>query len=96
MLVDRILADLLDHAGKIVAAVLVLGGLLVWLIPPEGHPVSSLQERCQARQLPVRVVTLQPGSPEEQRFLSMVPGGQREKLPDGRWAFCRANLGTRS
>jgi hypothetical protein len=92
MLLDRILADLFDHAGKIVAAVLVVGGLLLWLTMSGGHPVSTLQERCQDRGLPVRVVKLEPGSHEEERFLAMVPGDQRERLPDGHWAFCRANL----
>jgi len=59
---------------------------------PATHPVSALQARCQEQQLPVRVIKLTPGSHEEERFLAMVPGGNREPLADGHWAFCRANL----
>jgi hypothetical protein len=92
MILHRVLADLFDHAGKIVIAVLVLGGVLVWFTMPRAHPVSTLQERCREKQLPVRVIKLQPGSHEEERFLLMVPGSNREQLPDGHWAFCRANL----
>ena len=92
MLLDRILADLFDHAGKIVAAVLVVGGGFVWLTLSSPHPVSTLQERCLEKELPLRVVKLEPGSHEEERFFAMVPGGQRERLPNGHWAFCRANL----
>jgi hypothetical protein len=96
MLLDRILADLFDHAGKIVVAVLVLGGFFVWVTMPATHPVSTLQARCQEQQLPVRVIKLEPGSHEEERFLLMVPGSNRERLPDGHWAFCRANLQMRT
>ncbi len=96
MILHRILADLFDHAGKIVIAMLVLGGVLVWFTMPRPHPVSTLQERCSEKQLPVRVIKLQPGSHEEERFLAMVPGGNRERLPDGHWAFCRANLQMRT
>ena len=92
MLLDRILAVLFDHSGKIVAALLVGGAGLLWLSTSGTHPVSTLQERCQEKQLPVRVVKLESGSPEEERFLAMVPGANRERLPDGHWAFCRANL----
>ena len=92
MALHRILVDLFDHAGKIVVVVLALGGLFVWFTMPRAHPVSSLQERCREKQLPVRVIKLQPGSHEEERFLLMVPGNNREQLPDGHWAFCRANL----
>ena len=92
MLLDRILADLFDHAGKIVAAVMILGGLVVWVTMPTTDPVSTLQARCQEKQLPVRVIKLEPGSHQEERFLAMVPGSNRERLPDGSWAFCRANL----
>jgi hypothetical protein len=92
MALNRMLADHFDHSGKIVGAVLVLGGLFVWFAMPATHPVSTLQERCQEQQLPVRVIKLEPGSPAEQRFLAMVPGSNRERLPDGHWAFCRANL----
>ncbi len=95
MVLHRILADLFDHSGKIVAAVLVLGGVFVWFTMPAIHPVSTLQERCQEQQLPVRVIKLEPGSPAEERFLAMVPGSNRERLPDGHWAFCRANLQVR-
>jgi len=96
MLLDRILAGFVDHAGKIVVAVLVLGGLIVWVTMPTTHPVSTLQARCLEKQLPVRVIKLEPGSHEEERFLLMVPGGNRERLPDGHWAFCRANLQMRT
>ncbi len=96
MLLSQILADLFDHSGKIVAAVVVLGGLFVWFTMPATHPVSTLQERCQEKQLPVRVVKLEPGSQAEERFLAMVPGSNRERLPDGHWAFCRANLQIRT
>ena len=96
MLLSRILADLFDHSGKIVAAVVVLGGLFVWFTMPATHPVSTLQERCQEKQLSVRVVKLEPGSHEEERFLAMVPGSNRERLPEGHWAFCRANLQIRT
>ncbi|HUP35902.1 MAG TPA: hypothetical protein VNC82_10730 [Candidatus Limnocylindria bacterium] len=92
MLLDRILAGLFDHSGKIVVAVLAFGGLFAWLTMPHAHPVSMLHERCREKQLPVRVIKLQPGSHEEERFLLMVPGSNREQLPDGHWAFCRANL----
>ncbi len=96
MLLSHILADLFDHSGKIVAAVVVLGGLFVWFTMPATHPVSTLQERCQEKQLPVRVIKLEPGSHEEERFLAMVPGSNRERLPEGHWAFCRANLQIRT
>jgi hypothetical protein len=96
MLLNRILVDLFDHAGTIVVVVLVLGGLFVWVTMPATHPVSTLQARCQDKQLPVRVIKLEPGSHEEERFLSMVPGSNRERLPDGHWAFCRANLEMRT
>ena len=96
MLLDRILADLFDHAGTIVVAVLVLGGLVVWVTMPATHPVSTLQARCQEKQLPVRVIKLEPGSQEEEWFLARVPGSNRERLPDGHWAFCRANLQMRT
>jgi len=96
MLLGRILGDLFDHSGKIVAAVLILGGLFVWFTMPATHPVSTFQARCRQQQLPVRVVKLEPGSHEEERFLAMVPGGNRERLPEGHWAFCRANLQLRT
>ena len=92
MALDRILTDLFDHSRKIVAAVLVLGGLFVWFTMPATHPVSTLQERCQEKQLPIRVIKLETGSQAEERFLLMVPSSNRERLPDGHWAFCRANL----
>ena len=95
MLLDRILAGPFDHSGKIVVAGLAFGGLFAWLTMPRAHPVSTLQARCQQEQLPVRVIKLQPGSHEEERFLLMVPGSNRERRPDGHWVFCRANLQTR-
>lgn len=92
MLLNRILTYLFDHAVKIVAGVMVLGGLVVWLTMPDTPPVSTLQARCEEKQLPVRVIRLEPSSHQERRFLAMVPGGYRERLKDGYWAFCRANL----
>ena len=95
MFLDRILAELFDHSAKIVLAVLVVGGVFIWLTMPRPHPVAALHARCQEQKLPVRVVKLEPASREEERFLAMVPGGNRERLPDGHWAFCRANLDIR-
>jgi len=96
MFLDRILTALFDHSVKVVAAVLVLGGVFIWLTMPRPHPVATLQAHCQEQNLAVRVVKLEPGSREEERFLAMVPGGNRERLPEGHWAFCRANLGIRT
>ena len=96
MLIDRLLATLFDHSVKVVAAVLLLGGALLWLTTPRTHPVTALQTRCEEQQLPVRVIKFEPGSHAEERFLAMVPGGNRERLPDGHWAFCRANLEIRT
>ena len=95
MLIDRILADFFDHAGEIVAAMLVLGGLTVWLTMPRARLVSTLQEQCQQEQLLARVIR-EPGSHEAEPLLAVVPGGQRERLADGHWAFCRSILQTKA
>lgn len=75
MPLDGMLPGLFDHAaGKIVAA-MVLGGLLCGS-QSRAHLVSTLRERRQKKQLPVRVIKLGPGSrEEEERFLAMVAGG---------------------
>ena len=52
MALHRILADLFDHSGKIVAAVLVLGGVFVWFNMPATHAVSTLHLRLPRGSLP--------------------------------------------
>jgi hypothetical protein len=51
-----------------------------------------LQTRCKEQKLPIRVVELEPGSLQEDKFLLMVPASNRERTNDRTWAFCRANL----
>jgi hypothetical protein len=47
MLVDRILAGLFDHCGKIVVAVLVFGGLFVWFQANlQVRPVAGLSMKA--------------------------------------------------
>lgn len=96
MFPDRILATLFDHSTKVVAAVLVFGGLFLWLTTPRIHPAATLQTRCQEQLLPVRAIELEPAGPADERFLAMVPGGNRERLSHRHWAFCRANLDIRT
>jgi hypothetical protein len=78
---------------KVVLLLLLLGGL-VWLATASspGDSVDELHSRCAELQLPVRVIKIESGSDEESKFLLMVPSRQRVRLPEGRWAFCRANL----
>ena len=52
MALHRILADLFDHSGKIVAALLVLGGVFVWFNMPATHAVSTLHLRLPSGSLP--------------------------------------------
>lgn len=91
MSLSRDASLLLDHSRKIGAGIVVVAGL-VWLLGPKDGPLKALQARCREQQLPVRVVTLEPGSLEEDKFMLMVPASNRERLDDRNWAFCRANL----
>ena len=91
MFLGRVARIVLYHANKIVLVLLGLGGL-IWLLAPAGDPQKALQARCREQQLPMRIVNLDPGSDQESRFLLMVPARQRERVGDGAWVFCRANL----
>jgi hypothetical protein len=92
MAVDRLLALLSEHSVKVLLFAIV-GGLVAWLASAsESDPVKALHGTCTELQLPVRAIKIESGSDEESKFLLMVPGQQRVKLPDGLWAFCRANL----
>ena len=96
MAVDRLLAFLSEHSVKAVLLLVVVGGLAVWLAASsEGDPMKALHGTCAELQLPVRAIKINSGSDEESKFLLMVPGRQRVRLPDGLWAFCRANLAIR-
>lgn len=90
---DRLLAVLSEHSAKVLLLFVVVAGLVAWVAASfESDPVKALHGRCAELQLPVRVIEIQSGSDEEGKFMLMVPGRQRVSLPDGRWAFCRANL----
>jgi hypothetical protein len=96
MVVDRLLAFLSEHSVKVVLLFAMVGGLVVWLgVSSESDPVKVLNGTCAELQLPVRAIKIGSGSDEESKFLLMVPMRQRVSLPDGRWAFCRANLAIR-
>lgn len=96
MAVDRLLAYLSEHSVKVVLLFAIGGGLVVWLATSsESDPVKVLHGTCAELELPVRAIRMESGSDEESKFLLMVPARQRVRLPDGRWAFCRANLGIR-
>ena len=96
MVVDRLLAFLSEHSVKVVLLFAMVGGLVVWLgASSERDPVKVLHGTCAELQLPVRAIKLESGSDEESKFLLMVPGRQRVRLPDGLWTFCRANLAIR-
>jgi len=94
---DRLLACLSEHSVKVVLLLLLVGGLVVWLsaVSSEGDPVRVLHARCAELQLPVRVIKVESGSDEENKFLLMVPSRQRVRLSESQWAFCRANLPVR-
>jgi len=92
---DRLLAFLSEHSVKVVLLLLLVGGLVVWLSASEGDPVRVLHARCAELQLPVRVIKVESGSDEENKFLLMVPSRQRVRLSESQWAFCRANLPVR-
>ncbi len=92
MLLDRILTGLFDHSVKLLILVLAVGGIVMWLTIEGGDPVKGLEARCKEQRLPVRMLKVEPGSDLENRFLLMVPAKNRERLPDGSWMFCRANL----
>jgi hypothetical protein len=91
MWLGRVASFLLHHSAKIGAAVVIMAGLM-WFLAPKEEPLNLLQSRCKEQQLTLRVIELTPGSPEEVRFMRMVPPSNRERVGDGHWAFCRANL----
>lgn len=96
MAVDRLLAFLSEHAVKVVLLLAIVGGVVAWLpASSETDPVKALHGRCAELQLTVRAIKIESGSDEESKFLLMVPARQRVSLPNGRWAFCRANLAIR-
>ena len=96
MAVDRLLAFLSEHSVKVVLLFAIVGGLVAWLgASSESDPVKMLHGTCAKLQLPVRTIRIESGSDEESKFLLMVPGRQRVRLPDGLWAFCRVNLAIR-
>ena len=93
MAVDRLFAYLSEHSVKVVLLLAIVGGLVGWLAASsESDPVKALHGTCAQLELPVRAIKIESGSDEESKFLLMVPARQRAKLPDGLWAFCRANL----
>ena len=92
---DRLLAFLSENSVKAVLLLVIIGGFVTWLAVVESDPAKALHERCAELQLPVRAIQIEPGSDEESKFLLMVPARQRERLTDGHWAFCRANLAIR-
>jgi len=96
MVVDRLLPFLSEHSVKVVLLFAIVGGLVVWHgASSESDPVKVLHGTCGELELPVRGIKIESGSDQESKFLLMVPGRQRVKLPDGPWAFCRANLAIR-
>lgn len=95
MAVDRLLAFLSENSAKAVLLLVIIGGLVTWLAVSASDPAKALHERCAELQLPVRAIQIDPGSDEESKFLLMVPARQRERLTDGHWVFCRANLAIR-
>src|SRR5262245_47619031 len=94
---DRLMAFFSEHPVKVVLLLVLIGGLVAWLITVSswGDPVRVLHERCAELQLPVRFIKIESGSDEESKLLLMVPSRQRVRLPEGQWAFCRANLAVR-
>ncbi len=92
---DRLLVFLSENSVKVVLLLVIVGGLVAWLAVSESDPVKALQGRCAELQLPVRAIQIASGSDEESKFLLMVPARQRERLRDGHWVFCRANLAIR-
>ena len=95
MAVDRLLVFLFENSVKVVLLLVIIGGLVAWFAVSEGDQVKALHGRCAKLQLPVRSIKIASGSDEESKFLLMVPAQQRERLPDGDWVFCRANLAIR-
>ncbi len=87
----RVASFLLEHSFKIGAAIAIVAGL-VWLLSPPDDPLKVLEARCKEQKLPIRVVELEPGSLQEEKFMLMVPASNRERVSDKNWAFCRANL----
>jgi len=83
MSLSRDASLLLDHSPKIGAGIVV--------VAQYAKAVKALQARCREQQLPVRVVTLEPGSLEEDKFMLMLPASNRERLEGRNWVFCRAN-----
>ena len=94
---DRLLAFFSEHSVKVVVLLALVGGLVAWLttVSSKGDPVRLLHGTCAELQLPVRVIKIDSGSDEESKLLLMVPSRQRVRLPEGQWAFCRANLAIR-
>ena len=94
---DRLLAFFSEHSVKVVLLLVLVGGLVACLtaMSSEGDRVTVLHSRCADLQLRVRVIKIQSGSDEENKFLLMVPSRQRVRLPESQWAFCRANLAIR-
>lgn len=88
MSVERAALFLAKHAPKLALAILV-AAVLFFLLGPPGDPVKAVDARCNELKLPVHIVTLEPGSKDETRFLLIVPKAQRVRLPDGRWKYCR-------
>ncbi len=87
----RVVSFLLEHSFKIGAAIVIVAGL-VWLLSPRDDPLKVLEARCKEQKLPIRVVELEPGSLQEEKFMLMVPASNRERVSGKNWAFCRANL----
>jgi hypothetical protein len=69
----------------------IVAGLL-WLLSARDDALKVLEARCNEQKLPIRVVELEPGSLQEEKFMLMVPASNRERVSDKNWAFCRANL----
>jgi hypothetical protein len=90
--VDRLLVLLSENSVKVLLLLLIVGGSVAWFAVSESDPVKALQGRCGELRLPVRSIQVASGSDEESKFLLMVPARQRERVRDGHWVFCRANL----
>ncbi len=87
----RVVSFLLEHSLKIGAAIVIVAGL-AWLLSSQDDPLKVLQARCKEQSLPLRVIELEPGSLQEEKFMLMVPALNRERVSGKNWAFCRANL----
>jgi hypothetical protein len=91
MALGRVVSFLLEHSVKIGAVIVIVAGL-AWFLSPGDDPLKVLQTRCKEQKLAIRVVELEPGSLQEDKFMLMVPASNRERMNDRTWAFCRANL----